>query len=98
MFESKDRYCRDCGFVSEYERKGRGSLWVALLLLCFFVIPGVIYIVWNLATKYRVCGECGSSAIIPVASPEARRALLAQASLPPPLPKSNRSWFKFRWT
>jgi DNA-directed RNA polymerase subunit RPC12/RpoP len=56
-----------------------------LLWLCF-IVPGIIYSVWRLASRYQGCQKCGSKRIIPVDSPTAKAALgvLPQVSQPRP--------------
>lgn len=64
--------CSDCGHLGSPKSHTKGSLGVEILLWIFFLIPGLIYSVWRLSTRARVCGACGSPNVIPVTSPKGR--------------------------
>jgi hypothetical protein len=68
-------YCKACGATGTGVTATPGSFFVELLLWLCFLIPGLIYSVWRLAGRKRVCRICGSDALIPADSPAARAAL-----------------------
>ena len=45
-----------------------------LLWLCG-ILPGLLYALWRLTTKDKICRVCGAPNLIPLGSPKARRAL-----------------------
>jgi hypothetical protein len=38
-----------------------------------FIIPGVIYSIWRLTTRRKVCGVCGHDTMIPVSTPRGQQ-------------------------
>jgi len=61
--------CTKCGSTGWPRRKNPGSFAVTILLLLFFIIPGLIYEAWRIFSTYKVCKLCGSRDIIPADSP-----------------------------
>ncbi len=49
--------CLNCGHVGA--TKLRGSTFITLILLLFYIIPGIIYMVWRRGGG-GVCSACGS--------------------------------------
>lgn len=70
---SKKQYCANCGNIG----KGtvRGSLAITLLLLCFFIVPGIIYELWREGGGRKKCKSCGAFGMIPVDSPNAKKLM-----------------------
>ena len=52
-------HCPNCGKKSPVTPQVRGKLWITLVLLCFFIVPGVLYEIWRMAGKVVTCPECG---------------------------------------
>lgn len=55
-----NRRCTACGFTGEMKtwlRNYSGGQFIALLLLLFWIIPGVVFIAWGWG-KYK-CPHCG---------------------------------------
>ena len=73
-------YCTTCGAEGRAKTKTRGSLALEIVLWCFFLVPGLIYSIWRLSSKYKVCTTCGATTLVPLASPVAQRARAAAAS------------------
>ena len=71
----QQRYCPNCGTVAVPKRQMKGSFIIELLLWCFFLLPGLIYSIWRLATKCNACPACGFENVVPLDSPVARAAL-----------------------
>lgn len=44
-----------------------------LFLFLLFIVPGLIYGVWRLTTKRKICPACGSVDLVPVNSPVGRK-------------------------
>lgn len=57
--------CKDCGNLTIPQRQTRGSFLIEIVLWFFFIIPGLIYTLWRMSSKYYVCEHCGSKTIVP---------------------------------
>jgi len=69
---NNQKICATCGMIGPSKAYTPGSIWIEVLLwLCFF-IPGLIYSIWRLTSRRRVCGSCSSSEVVPIASPRGR--------------------------
>ncbi|MGN7836321.1 Pmp3 family protein [Acinetobacter sp. 22323] len=55
-------YCNKCKQCGESKLKGSG--WITLILILFYIIPGLIYMVWR-RSGLGECKFCGSSDVIP---------------------------------
>lgn len=58
-----------CGTIGQPVKYTPGSIWIEILLWCMFIIPGVIYSVWRLASKTKVCAVCKKDTMIPLETP-----------------------------
>ena len=73
-------YCPQCGTQGKPKTRTKGSIGIeAILWMCYlfqdrFFVPGVIYSVWRMATKEKVCPKCGAPDMIPLDSPLATSA------------------------
>ncbi len=85
--------CTNCGYQGKPVTRTQGSALVELALWVLFCLPGVIYSIWRLTSKQRVCPRCGNMALVPLNTPEGQRiaAMSAQAAMgpPPPAPPAN---------
>jgi hypothetical protein len=70
-------FCRACGTVGTPIKRTKGSLAIEIVAWLLFLIPGVIYSLWRLTSKQRVCRACGSADIIPADAPAAVATLVA---------------------
>ena len=64
--------CPRCGIQGIPVRKTRGNFFIELALWLCFIIPGLIYSIWRLSTRYDACANCGNSGLVPVSSPAAQ--------------------------
>ena len=55
-------YCNKCKQCGESKLKGSG--WITLILILFYIIPGVIYMIWR-RSGLGECKFCSSSDVIP---------------------------------
>ena len=76
---SKNFYCLQCGSVARPRKYTKGSFGVEIALWLLMILPGMIYSLWRLTTKYRGCPKCGAPNMIPVSSPRAQEALSRQS-------------------
>ena len=67
--------CATCGSLVAPESRTPGSFWIELLLWLFFIVPGIIYSVWRLASVHKACPECGGKNLVPVDSPVGQKLL-----------------------
>ena len=65
--------CTYCGYVGKPKRKTRGNFFIELILWLVLIVPGVIYSIWRLSTRYYVCPKCGSETMIPLDTPKGRQ-------------------------
>lgn len=63
--------CRNCGHEGGTERKLKGHFFITLILLLFYIIPGIVYMVWRRAGLHDSCTKCGSLNVVPSGSAEA---------------------------
>jgi len=87
-----DLFCPTCGAVGRPIKVTPGNFLIEVLLWLFFLIPGLIYSLWRISSKRKVCRYCSSASLIPVESPIALRMLThdlqapATPPTPPPIP------------
>lgn len=67
--------CTSCGCYCYPQKKTRGSFAIEIILWLFFLIPGLIYTIWRLTTRYSVCPKCGHSTLVPSDSPVGQKLL-----------------------
>jgi hypothetical protein len=68
-FKKENYVCSSCGFVGSPEIKYKGSIWIEIILWLFFLIPGIIYSIWRVGSKFLRCPMCNGITIIPVNTP-----------------------------
>jgi hypothetical protein len=59
--------CQSVG-LKTYVRSGNPRM--GMLLLFFFVVPGVLYFLWYLASGHWGCNTCGSRKVVPMLEQE----------------------------
>lgn len=67
--------CQQCLSFARGRRKTRGSFLMEVVLWLLFCVPGFIYSIWRVTTRYKVCEICQSTALIPVSTPAAQELL-----------------------
>lgn len=75
MFNNKPLVCTTCGYVGEPQRITKGSTLIELILWLSFLIPGLIYSIWRLSSKYDACPKCKGISMIPVDSPIGQKVI-----------------------
>lgn len=66
---AKEVICTVCGSSGQAKTVTRGNMLIELALWLFFLVPGLIYSVWRLSSRYKACAACGNKNIVPVDSP-----------------------------
>lgn len=67
--------CTTCGTQGIPKTRVKGSIGIELLLWLCFLLPGMIYSVWRLTTKQKVCVACKAATLVPIDSPVGQRTL-----------------------
>jgi hypothetical protein len=70
-------YCQQCGTVADPKTFTKGSFLIEVFLWLMLIIPGVLYSLWRLTTKWKGCPKCHAPNMIPASSPIAQRAINA---------------------
>lgn len=78
--------CKDCGHVGEPVVITKGQFWVEVAMWLLFILPGVVYSVWRLASRVDGCASCGSQNLIPIDSPQGKQITAVYEALNPPAP------------
>jgi hypothetical protein len=65
----RDWICQQCGWIGKPKRHTDGSMLIELVLWLMLILPGLIYSLWRLTTRRKVCACCQSGLIIPCRSP-----------------------------
>lgn len=61
--------CTQCNMQGRGETVRPGSFIIEVILWLFFIVPGIIYSIWRICAKYKVCKTCGGRTLIPKDSP-----------------------------
>lgn len=56
--------CTACGCVDEPVTAKKGRSGVELVLWLCFIVPGLIYSIWRLSSRYQACPSCGRTTLI----------------------------------
>ena len=67
--------CKNCGYVGRQKTETPGKFWVELVLWLLLIVPGIIYSVWRISARRRVCPKCRVQGMVPVNSPFGREML-----------------------
>lgn len=81
-----DKICTTCGHKGPEKSRPKGTflgelgLWMVGLLLAVLVTPIIlfvplIYSLWRLVSRQRICSHCGNPTMIPLDSPLAAKLL-----------------------
>lgn len=75
MASAPTHVCRTCGRLTSAKGTVGGSFAVELVLWLLFCLPGLIYSVWRMTSKKKVCSFCGSPDIVPADSPMGQKII-----------------------
>jgi hypothetical protein len=75
---AKEMICTSCGYKGKPKKLTKGSILVEIALWFLLIVPGVIYSVWRLASRYEACPQCKSQTMIPLDSPIGKKLLAEQ--------------------
>jgi len=71
--------CTCCQSVGLIRHMRSGSPRLGLLLLCVFLVPGILYLLWYLCNGHWGCSTCGSRKVVPLVERESFRMRPMQA-------------------
>lgn len=67
--------CTNCGYLGKPVKVTRGSIFIEIILWLAFLIPGLIYSLWRLTTRYQACPKCRHESMIPADSPRGQKLI-----------------------
>ena len=74
----KEYVCNACGYVGVPKKITKGSIAIEIVLWLMFIVPGLIYSIWRLTSRYEACPNCKTpNSMIPTDSPVGQK-LVAQ--------------------
>jgi len=83
--------CKNCGNQVRPVVSSKLNGCFLIVLLFFFIIPGVLYFFWAGTQKVMTCPKCkAQNAMVPLNSPEAQRILGAPTPASQSAPASSR--------
>ncbi len=72
---AKELICSNCGYTGESMTVTKGSFFIELVLWLALILPGLIYSIWRLTSRYQACPQCGAANMIPLDSPRGRKLI-----------------------
>ena len=67
--------CPNCGTVAAPKTYTKGSFVLEVFLWLLLIVPGLIYSIWRVTSRYKGCPACGASAMIPLGTPRANELM-----------------------
>lgn len=67
--------CTQCGDTNGGTVVTRGNIGIEIIFWLTFLVPGIIYSIWRLSSRYIACPTCGSNTLIPIESPRGRELM-----------------------
>ncbi len=61
--------CSNCGFIGKSKTKTKGSFLIELFLWMLLIFPGILYSLWRLISREKVCPKCETPNMIPSNTP-----------------------------
>ena len=83
-----EKVCKQCGTVAEPAAFTKGSFRMEVILWLLFIIPGLLYSFWRLASRHDVCSACGSTDLIPLETPMGQKMAASAGYVPQRRPPS----------
>lgn len=57
-------FCKECYEVAVPKTVTPGYFIIELVAWCFMVLPGLLYTMYRISNKKKVCAHCGSESVI----------------------------------
>ncbi|HEX5429844.1 MAG TPA: hypothetical protein VFX17_02060 [Patescibacteria group bacterium] len=67
--------CTTCHYVGKPIKKTPGSFAVELVLWLFIILPGLLYSIWRISNKQKICPKCKNPTMIPADSPAGKELM-----------------------
>ncbi len=77
---SASMICPNCGTQAEPATRTKGSTLLELFLWLCLIVPGLIYSIWRVTSRDKVCPSCRQAGMIPIVSPRGRALVQANQS------------------
>jgi hypothetical protein len=61
--------CSMCGYCGVPSKRTRGNILIEIVLWLCFMVPGLIYTLWRMTSKFEACPACERESMIAAASP-----------------------------
>jgi len=74
----EESICTVCGYIGFSKKVTKGSFLMEVALWILFLLPGIIYSIWRLTSRYDACPKCKNASLIPVNSPKGQELLKNQ--------------------
>lgn len=65
--------CSNCGFQGRPKTFTKGNILMELVLWLCFIIPGLIYSLWRLTSRFKACPQCQTPNMIPMDTPRGQK-------------------------
>ncbi len=65
--------CTNCGYQGNTVTQTKGSIFIEIILWLFFIIPGLVYSIWRMMTREKVCPKCKNPSMIPLDTPQGQK-------------------------
>lgn len=69
----KEFICTSCGNIGQPKRITKGNLLIEIILWLAFLVPGLIYSIWRLTSRYDACPVCKKESMIPTDTPAGQK-------------------------
>lgn len=70
---AKKFICKACGHMGKPVRKTKGNLLIEIILWLCYIVPGLIYTIWRISTRYNACENCKTTELVPTDSPVGKK-------------------------
>ena len=71
----KGYVCSNCGFQGRPKTFTKGSMLIELILWLCLIIPGLIYSLWRLISRFKACPQCQTPNMIPMDTPRGQKLI-----------------------
>lgn len=65
--------CKECGYHGKMKKHTKGSFIIEVFLWLMLLVPGIVYSLWRVTSKIKICPKCKSDKIIPLNSPAGKK-------------------------
>ena len=67
--------CPSCGYSGGTRSYSQGSTTIGILLCLLWLLPGIVYFIWQASTNYEGCPQCRGRAMVSTQSPQGQYLL-----------------------